>query len=412
MLPALALMLAVAAPAGDWPGFRGPTGQGTSPETALPTEWSRDANILWKTPLPGEGWSSPIVSGDRVYVTAATDGGADCHVLALDRDTGTVVWDVVAFRQAVRHKQINNSYATPTPVTDGERVYVVFNDGTVAALTRDGQLAWRNTDYPFYSHHGLGSSPTWHKNLLILAYDGSSDGPDNKIGWKIPWEGAFLVALDPVTGRERWKTKRGLSRIAHATPMTTSLGDRDVLVSPAGDVVQAFDPATGERLWTVKGGGEGLVPSPVFGEGLVFATTGFENPTLLAIRLTPDGDPTTRTIAWQTKKNVPMIPSPVYVRPWLFSVTDQGWATCYEAATGRVLWEERLPGKFSASPVAADGKVYFLGEDGTTTVVRAGPTFDVIASNPLGEMFKASIAVAGGRLYLRGKSHLYCIGSR
>jgi outer membrane protein assembly factor BamB len=404
------LALCLAASAGDWPAFRGPTNQGTSAETGLPTEWGPSKNVVWKTPLPGEGWSSPVVWGDRVYVTATTDGGADCHVVAVDRATGAVAWDVVAVRQVVRHKQVNNSYATPTPVVDGERVVAVFNDGTVVAVAADGRVAWMNKDYPFYSHHGLGASPVLHGGSLILAYDGSSGGPDNKVGWKTPWDGAFLVALDPATGKEKWKATRGPSRIAHATPVASA--DGGVLVSPAGDVVQGFDPATGGRLWTTKGGGEGLVPSPVFGDGLVFATTGFENPTLLAIRLAPDGDAGSRPVAWKTKKNVPMIPSPVYVSPHLFCVTDQGWATCYDAATGRVRWEERLPGKFSASPVAADGKVYFLGEDGTTTVVAAKPEFEVVGKNPLGEGCKASMAVAGGRLFIRGKSHLYCIGAK
>ena len=412
MLAAVALCLAASAPAGDWPMFRGPTGQGVSTETGLPTVWGPDKNVAWKTPLPGDGWSSPVVAGNRVYVTATTDGGAACHVIAVDRATGAVAWDVVAFRQAVKHKQVNNSYATPTPVADGERVYVAFNDGTVAALAADGRVAWTNKDYPFYSHHGLGASPLLHKGLLILAYDGSSDGPDNKVGWKTPWDGAFLVALDPATGKEKWKARRGPSRIGHATPTVATVGGREVLVSPAGDVVQGFDPATGERLWTTKGGGEGLVPSPVFGDGLAFATTGFENPTLMAIRLAPDGDPAVRPIVWKTKKNVPMIPSPVYVRPYLFCVTDSGWASCYEAATGKVFWEERLPGKYSASPVAADGKVFFLSEDGTTTVVEAKPEYAVVATNPLGEACKASMAVAGRQLFVRGKGHLYCIGPK
>jgi hypothetical protein len=242
-LAAVVLLAAsLTAPGEEWPGFRGPTGQGMSAEKGLPTKWSADENVAWKADVPGEGWSSPVVWGDRVFVTAATDGGQSCHVIALSRLDGKQLWDVEVFRQKVLRKEKKNSYATPTPVSDGERVYAVFNDGGIAALTVEGRPAWVNRDVSYYSQHGLGGSPILYRDTLIMSFDGSSDGPDKTVGWQKPWEESFLLALDRKTGEERWRAKRGLSRIAHTTPIVVTAGGRDELVSSAGDVIQGSTP--------------------------------------------------------------------------------------------------------------------------------------------------------------------------
>ncbi len=391
----------------DWPGFRGPTGQGTSAETGLPLRWGPKENVAWKTPIPGAGWSSPVVRGDRVFVTTATDGNASCRVLCLDRRDGKALWDVEAFRQKLYRIRPKNSYATPTPVTDGERVYAAFNDGGLAALTVDGKPAWVNRDVPFVSVHGLGASPVLYKDLLIMPYDGSSLGED-KAGWMKPWDRALILAVDKATGKERWRAARGPSRLGHVTPIVVNVDGKDQLVSHAGDVAQGFDPETGKRLWSVFGSGEGVVPSPVYADGLIVWASGFGEPALRAVRPgTADREP---EVAWQQRRLVSMIPSAVHVRPHLFTVTEKGVAACLEAKTGKVVWEERLGGPHSASPVAADGKIYFLSESGETTVVEAGPAFKVLARNALDEPCQASPAFSRGQIFVRTQRHLFCIG--
>ena len=401
-------ILAQLAVAENWPRFRGADGQGASTETALPTKWSAKENVAWKTPIPGEGWSSPVVWGKRVFVTATTDGGKSCHIIGLDAETGKLLWDREVFKQQPPHKRPENSQATPTPTTDGERVYATFGEGGIAAVTVAGEPVWTYQDFKFHSHHGLSASPILYKDLLIMPYDGSSK-TDKAVGWQKPWEGALVVALDRATGQVRWKTPRGPSRLAHATPLLLKVADKDVLVSTAGEVVQGFDPQNGKLLWTVPAVGEGVTPSPVVGDGMVFTASGFGATALRAIRLEGGAEETTRPVVWETKKGVTTIPSPVYVKPYLYMVTEKGILNCLDAATGKEVWQERLPGSYAASPIYAGGNLYFLSDSGETTIVEPGPKFKIIAQNPLGERCQASIAVANGRLFIRTEGNLYCI---
>ena len=412
LIPLFLLFFATSVHGEDWPGFRGPTGQGISTEKGLPTKWSLSENIAWSAPIPGEGWSSPIVWGERVFVTTAADDGESCRVIALARADGKLLWNVEVCRQQKLRKEGRNSYATPTPVTDGQHVYAVFNDGSIAALTVDGKLAWVNRDVKYYSQHGLGGSPILYKNSLIMSFDGSSDGANKRVGWQIPWEQSFLLALDKQTGKEQWCAKRGLSRIAHTTPTVVNLHGNDELISSAGDVIQGFDPDTGKRRWSVRAEGEGVVPSPVIGDGLVFAASGFGNPRLRAVQLRENGDKNTRPVAWELKRNVPMMPTAVYVKPYLFLVSEKGVAMCLEAATGQVKWEERIGNSFLASPVYADGHIYFLSEDGQTTVVEAKGEFVPVARNDLKGPCQASMAVSRGQLFIKTRDRLYCIGAK
>jgi outer membrane protein assembly factor BamB len=271
-------------------------------------------------------------------------------------------------------------------------------------------VLWTNRDVKFYSLHGLGSSPALVGDLLVMPFDGSSPGADKEVGWKKPWEGARIVAYDKKTGDIKWQAKRGRSRVSHCTPVVFREGGKDRLLIPAGDVIQAFDPETGELLWTVSSQGEGLVPSPVVGDGLIFASSGFEATTLRAVRPGGKGDVTRTHIAWEQKKGVPTQPSPVYYDGRLFTVTDNGVANCFEAKTGKLVWQQRLGGTFSASPVLASGKIYFLSEGGETTVVEPGPKYKEVARNSLGERCLASMAVSGGQLFIRTDRHLFCIG--
>jgi outer membrane protein assembly factor BamB len=420
ILLALVLFAAPGGPQSDtnWPRFRGPTGQGLAADAALPLAWDASTHIAWKTAIPGEGWSSPIVWGDRAFVTSATEGGKGCHVFCLDAASGKIRWDQKVFDQETGRKEGKNSYATPTPCTDGTRVYAVFGGGGAAALDLDGKLLWTNQEVKFYSRHGLGASPIVLDGLLVMPYDGSTrvdrsgDRPNNlaeeRVGWQIPWDKAEIVALDGATGKRVWTGKRGMSRIAHATPIVVD----GQIVSIAGDAVQGFDPKTGERLWSVYCQGEGLTPSPVAGDGLLYAASGFEKTTLRGIRLGGKGDVTATAIAWEQKKGVPTQPSLLYVKPYLYAVTEGGVASCFKAESGEIVWQERLTTAktgFSASPLFAGGRIYLLSEAGETTVLEAGPEFKVLSRNALGEKCQASPAVSRGRLFIRTEKNLFCI---
>jgi outer membrane protein assembly factor BamB len=413
----LALVILLLALAGrllgeDWPQFRGPSGQGLSSETGVPLGWGVDQGFAWKAEIPGEGWSSPIVRGGRVFVTAATEGGQALHLIGLDAESGAVRFDREVVRQRIEgRKEPTNSYATPTPTSDAEHVYVLAFDGSLAAVTLDGTVSWVNRDHRFSGQHGIGVSPRLYDDLVVVPFDGSSDGADPMLGWKTPWEEAVILALDRHTGQVRWKGRRGPSRIGHVTPNLAREGDHDVLVSAAGDVVQGFDLRNGERLWTVRAQGEGVVPSIVVGDGMVFSASGWEKPTVRAIRTGGRGDVTQTHVAWESTRNVPMIPSFLLVGPHLFTISESGLAMCLEAASGKVPGRQRIGGNPSASPVYADGRIYFLSEEGVTTVVEATPEMPILATNTIPERCRASLAVSGGRIYLRTESRLYCIGS-
>jgi outer membrane protein assembly factor BamB len=406
------LLLAVVVRAENWPQFRGPNSQGRSAETGFPLEWSSTNGVAWKSALPGESWSSPIVWANRLFVTAATDGGAGCRVLALDRESGQVIWNREVFRQLPQRKETRNSYATPTPATDGERVYACFGDGSFAALDFAGNIIWTNRAFPFYSQHGLGTSPILHGGLLIMARDGSNDGDDKGLGWHRPWDQARVIALDARTGQERWQAQRGWSRISHGVPAIWTAPDgRMQVVSEAGDVVQGFDARSGERLWSSQVTGEGKVPSTILGDGLVFTAGGWGGKeTIKAFKLGGSGDLKETNLVWEQKKGLPKVPSMLYLEPHLFTITDGGVAQCLNARTGELIWQERIGGNFSASPVAAEGRIYFVGDNGETAVIEARPEFKVLARNPLGERVQASPAFSQRQIFIRTEKHLFAIG--
>jgi outer membrane protein assembly factor BamB len=411
------LAFGAAGRAENWPGFRGPTGQGVSSEKGLPVEWGRDSNVAWKADLPGEGWSSPIVWEKHVFLTSARDDGASCHVTAFDRDTGKVLWDVEVFKQNTPRKQERNSLSTPTPVTDGQRIYAFFGGGGAAAVDFGGKVAWRNTDNHFYSQHGLGASPILYKDLLLMPWDHSiREGPDLKIGWQTAWDKSYVWALDKNTGRERYKAMRGKSRIGHMTPRIVEVDGKPQLVSAGGDVFGGFDPDTGERIWWVRSGGEGVTPSPIFGDGIAYTSSGFPTgepyAAIRAFRLGGKGEVTKQNLLWEQKKGVPMIPSLLLADGLLYSVKENGILQCMEPSTGEIIYTQRLEGTYSASPVYADGRIYLLNDQGNTTVVRPGRGYKEMAHNELGEPSQASLAVSDGRLFIRTKTHLYCIGRR
>lgn len=401
----LTLGLTLAAGAEDWPDFRGPTGQGHY-TGKLPISWSTTKNVVWKEPIPGSGWSSPIVHAGRVYLTTSVpvkdSKDITLEALCLDASSGKQLWRTEVFRQdgakAPRiHKK--NSHASPTPLIDGERLYVHFGHQGTAGLDLEGKVVWRTNEHRYAPVHGNGGTPLLTPGKLIF----SGDGGDKQ----------FVVALDTATGKTIWKTDRksaAFKRFSFSTPLLITVKGQVQIVSPASDAVMAYDPTSGKELWRAKYDGYSVIPRPVFGHGLVFLSSGYDRPSLLAIRVdgTP-GDLTPTHIAWTTDKGAPHTPSPLLVGDELYTVSDQGIASCLDARTGKVHWRERVGGSFSASPTFADGKIYLQSEDGVTTVLRAGTKFENLAQSKLNERTFASYAVADGAIYLRTESQLYRI---
>jgi outer membrane protein assembly factor BamB len=393
-LSLLLLLLASAAAAGDWPEFRGPTGQGHAAERGLPLTWSETENVRWKVPIPGRGWSTPAIQGDRIWLTTATENGKSLRAIGLDRETGRIVSDVEVFRLS-DPGSINskNSHASPTPVLDGDRVYLHFGAHGTAALDAKGAIVWKTRMEYSHGQHGPGGSPVLYDDLLIV----SCDGEDVQ----------FVAALEKRTGKLRWRKYRDGFQ-AYSTPLVVRLPEGDQLISTGAHRAIAYEPRTGKELWSVKyGQGFSNVPRPVYGHGLVFLATGFHEPSLLAVRLDGRKDVTKTHVAWELKRGVPLTPSPLLVGDELYLVNDGGIATCLDAKTGKEHWRARLPGNHSASPIYADGRIYFLSEDGDSAVIEPGTTFKRLASNHVDGPTLASMAVAGSSIFIRSQSHLY-----
>jgi outer membrane protein assembly factor BamB len=403
-----AMLLALAARAGAqdaWPDFRGPGGQGHSTATGLPVTWSETTNIQWKTKVPGLGWSSPVIANGRVWITTAVEQPADAardrsgislRALAYDVATGREVVNVEVFRIPDDRRDINpkNSWASPSPIIDGDRVYVHFGADGTAALSWSGAVLWKSR-FDYQSQHGAGGSPIVHGDLLIFNCDGS--------------DAAFVIALDKLTGKTKWRTDRGYpSDQAYTTPLVIQVGGRDQLISVGAFRARAYDPLTGREIWRVRyDDGFSNVPRPVFAHGLVYISTGFQQPELLAVRPDGRGDVTKTHVAWSLKRGAPLTPSPLIVGDELYVVNDGGIATCIDARTGTIVWQQRLGGTYSASPVFADGRIYFLAEQGATVVVAPGREFRRLAVNTLDGGLLASMAIASGSLFLRTDSYLY-----
>jgi outer membrane protein assembly factor BamB len=392
----------LAAQTAGWPEFRGPTGQGHSTERDVPLEWSESRNVLWKTPVQGRGWSSPVVERDRVWLTTAFSGrgGTSLRAVAFDVETGRELLNVEVFQ--LRNSDLlnfKNSHASPTPIVEGDRVFVHFGAAGTAALTTSGEIVWK-TRLPYQSQHGNGGSPVLYKDLLIVSCDGSDE--------------AYVIALDKATGKTRWKRNRRFPfDQAYSTPLVIRVGERDQVVSVGAYRAAAYDPATGEEIWRVSyEDGFSNVPRPVYGHGLVYIATGFQEPSLLAVRADGKGDVTKTHVAWRTRRGAPYTPSPLLVGSELYFINDLGIASCLDAVTGTLHWQQRVGGNHSASPVFAGGRIYFLSEEGIATVIAPGKTFQKLATNQLDGVAFASLAVVDKSILLRTASHLYRLGVR
>jgi outer membrane protein assembly factor BamB len=393
------IMCPVTALGQDWPQFRGPGGQGHSSETGLVNVFSETKNVVWKTPVPGLGWSSPVVSGGKVWLTAATgDRDVSLRLLGYDVETGREVVNVEVFRvRDPRDINPKNSWASPTPIVDGDRVYVHFGGDGTAALDTTGKIVWKR-EFAYQSQHGAGGSPVVFGDLLIFSCDGSDQ--------------AFVVALDKQTGKIRWKTnRRAPYDQAYTTPLVIRVGDRDQLVSIGAYRAAAYDPVTGREIWRV-GYRDGFsnVPRPVFGHGLVYIATGFQQPNLIAVRPDGAGDVTKTHVAWTLTRGAPLTPSPLLAGDELYVVNDGGILTCVDAGTGTIHWQQRLGGTYSASPILADGRIYIQSEQGVVSVLAPGKEFRLLTRNTLDGSMLATLAVAGGSFFIRTDSNLYRIG--
>ncbi len=393
-----------------WPQFRGPDGQGISAATNVPQKWSASDAVTWKVEIAGKGWSSPVLSKGRIYLTSAVgepgQGDVTLHALCLDAKDGRILWDTVVFNpDAATTGSIHrkNSLASPTPIVTEDRLYVHFGHMGTAALDLAGKVVWKQNGLKYPPQHGNGGSPALVGDALIFSCDGAKE--------------PFVVALDSATGNVRWKTPRNTmakKTFSFCTPLPISLGGVMQIILPGSGFVGAYDPKDGHEIWRVAyGEGYSLVPRPVFAHGLLFIATGFDIANLIAIR--PEGakgDATATNIAWTIKKGAPLSASTIVVGDELYFVSDAGIATCVNARTGDVHWSERLGGNYSASPVLAGGRVYFLNETGTTTVLKAGKIFEVISKNELGEATLASPIVEDGAIYIRSDNHLWKLGAR
>jgi outer membrane protein assembly factor BamB len=398
----VSFVLIQCAASADWPQFRGPTGQGHSSEIGLPIEWSESRNVVWKTPVPGRGWSSPVVADGRIWLTTASkERGASLRALAYDVDTGREVVNVEVFHlRSADLTNAKNSHASPTPIVEGDRVYVHFGAHGTAALNTSGEIIWK-TRLPYESQHGNGGSPALYGDLLIVSCDGSDD--------------AFVAALDKRTGKVRWRANRRQPfDQAYSTPLVIRVGERDEIVSVGAYRAAAYDPQNGKEIWRVSyADGFSNVPRPVYGHGLVYVATGFQQPSLLAVRADGTGDVTKTHIAWTLRRAAPLTPSPLLVGDELYVVNDGGIATCLDAKTGEPRWIQRLGGgDYSASPVLADGRIYFLSEGGVATVIAPGKEFRRLATNMLDGDTLASMAVSSGSIFIRTDSHLYRIAEK
>jgi outer membrane protein assembly factor BamB len=411
----------------DWPCWRGPRGDGTSAETNLPLTWSAKDNVAWKAPVPGVGHSSPVVSGDRVFVTTCLLKEQKRVLVCLDRRDGHVRWQRDVFTSPLEPKHKLNSYASATPATDGKLVWVSFvrlrpqsvkgelpirprekspvppglaAEMVVTCFDIDGNRRWEKVPGQFYSRHGFCSHVVPYKDSIIL--NGDQDAQ------------AYLVALDKETGTEKWRIDRPKRIRSYCAPLIQDVGGKMQMVLTGADATDAYDPDTGAPLWHMDGPTEQYVASPVYGDGVFFLTAGFPDYHNWAIRPGGKGNISKTHVAWHESKTIARkaayVPSPVHVPGHFWVISDLGYLSSFDAKSGKRTFLEHLGRHHSASPVVAAGHVYLTDDDGVTHVLKAGGTFEPVARNPLGEECYSSPAVSHGQLFIRTSGHVWCIG--
>jgi len=422
--------------ADDWPQWRGPGASGVAPDRSLPTKWSATENIAWKAPIAGIGVSTPIVSGDLVFVTSQIGAGvrregnhprlvqggdaaaqgeralgaghpADAGktffvVEAFSRAGGKRVWERrVEAEGTLTPVHDKHNLATPSPVSDGSLVFAWFGTGQIVALDRAGAIVWQRhlgkEIAPVDIQWGHGSSPTLYNDLLILLADQPS--------------ASYLIALDKKTGKERWKADRGKGRSSYSTPLIVESAGRAEIIVNSSERIDAYDARSGEFLWFTGDANRFPIPSPVVHEGVIYASRGYRSGPYMAIKPGGRGDITSTHVAWQVGTGAPYVSSLLYYDGAVYMANDVGVLTAIDAATGQRIWQERVDGVFSASPVAGAGHVYFVSENGETIVLKAGRQPQVVARNAIGSRAVASPAISNGHIFIRTDDQLFCIGT-
>jgi outer membrane protein assembly factor BamB len=431
----LALSPVVLLGADDWPHWRGPNASGVSSEQNLPTRWSASEKVAWKAPISGLGISTPIVSGDAVYVTSQIGGGvsregprlvqsgdaaamgeralgsgrarpADTDrtffvVEAFSRADGKRLWERrIAAEGSLTAVHEKHNLSSSSPVTDGETIYAWFGTGQLVALGRDGTVRWQRhlgkEISPFDIQWGHSSSPVIYRDMVILLCDHPS--------------ASYVLAVDKRTGKDRWKADRGTGRSAYSTPLVIEGATRPELIVNSTERIDAYDPTTGKLLWFTGEANRFPVPTPVADNGIIYASRGYRSGPYMAIRTGGTGDITASHVVWRVATGAPYVASLLQYQGVVYMATDVGILTAVDAKTGERLWQQRVEGVFSASPVAGGGHVYFVTENGDTIVVKAGRTPEVVSRNSLGERALASPAISQGRIFVRTDDHVYCIG--
>lgn len=393
-----------------WSEFRGPNGQGHSASSNLPVTWSATDNVAWKKAIPGSGWSSPVVYRDRIFVTAAvpvpdtTTNDYTLRTYCLDASNGEILWDTAVFTQlGMSDARIHgkNSHASPTPVIYDNLLYVHFGHQGTACLDLDGKIVWQTQEIQYSPVHGNGGSPQVTEKAVIFSCDGETE--------------QWVVALDRKSGSLLWKTERPTEqskKFAFSTPTLVEVDGQQQIISPGAGAVCGINPADGTEIWRVRYDGYSVIPRPVVGHGMIYLSTGYDRPQVMAIKLGGQGDLTETNVAWTTAKGAPNTPSLLLVGEELYMVSDKGVATCLNAVTGEELWQERVGGNFSASPIYGSERIYLQNEAGDGIVLKAGKTFEKLATNALGERTLASYAVDGDALLIRSDQHLYRIETK
>jgi outer membrane protein assembly factor BamB len=402
----------------DWPEFRGPTGDGHASDagkpSGLPLQWSETNNIRWKTEIPHRGWSTPVVLGGQVWLTSATEDGHDYFAIGLDANSGKILFNQKVFHtenpEPLGNGASMNCFATPSPFIEPGRVYVHFGSlGTACLDATSGKVLWQRQDLPCRHYRGASSSIVSFENLLILTMDGA--------------DLQYIVGLDKKDGRTVWKTNRSVAwndedvpgqmardgdlRKAHSTPLFANVSGKPQLFSAGAKAAYSYDPRTGKELWKVHYLDWSVAPRPLYENGLVFFVTGLTKTEMWAVKVDGEGDVTDTKVAWKIKSHIGKYASPILVDGLIYSAAEESFVTCLESATGNVVWTERIGGKYAASPIYADGRLYFFSQTGATTVLKPGRTCDILATNSLASGFMASPAVDGKALYLRTRAALY-----
>lgn len=405
----------------NWPAWRGPRGDGSSLETDIPTRWNgvTGEQILWKVASPSTGHASPIVWGERIFLSGCDQQTQARELLCLHRDSGQILWRRTVLQAPLETKHQLNSYASSTPATDGELVVAAFLEVTgttiparnvsrarpvtpgqmvVAAYDLEGNPRWVVRPGEFVSVHGFCACPVFFENLILV--NGDHDGE------------SYLCALDRQTGATVWKTPREHKTRSYVTPLVRTFGGRQQLILSGSKTICSYDPRTGQLIWQIDGPTEQFVASMVDDGERLFMAAGFPTHHVMAIRPDGEGNVTNTHVAWHVTTAHCYVPSPAVIGSYLLVPDDRGTANCFDTRTGTRHWQERLGSHYSASLVTAGGLVYFLADDGVMKIVRPGPELEIVAENPLGEYSFASPAISQGKLFIRGEKHLYCIGQK